>query len=215
MAVPLAWPRRQPDFCRERNRRRRSLASRWCGLRRLHSRQVPGCLRGQARGTANRTPPPNRQPAGRHAPSFPEPGPPEAPLTLTSSTMNNRQEPTRTRTQATVGVEDDRREDDSQPPEERSERGPSHSARVTRSVSVGSYEARHEAQRRTGPWRADSQRRRGSRRHVTHEQPHAGEPVAIGEERQLAAAGWVVSIAEPGRPGRWARPGSPRAAGWG
>ena len=23
MAVPLAWPRRQPDFCRERNRRRR------------------------------------------------------------------------------------------------------------------------------------------------------------------------------------------------
>ena len=42
MAVPLAWPRRQPDFCRERNRRRSCLASPGSGLRRLHSRQKPG-----------------------------------------------------------------------------------------------------------------------------------------------------------------------------
>ena len=42
LAVPLAWPRRQPDFCRERNRRWSCLASRWCCCRRLHSRQKPG-----------------------------------------------------------------------------------------------------------------------------------------------------------------------------
>ena len=76
---------------------------------RLRSRQKSGCLRGQARGTTNRASPPNQQPAGQKTPSFPEPGPPEAPLTLTSRTMNNSQEPTRTQAQATVGVEGPRR----------------------------------------------------------------------------------------------------------
>ena len=42
MAVPLAWPRRQPGTCRECNRRWCCLASRWCCCRRLHSRQNPG-----------------------------------------------------------------------------------------------------------------------------------------------------------------------------
>ena len=42
LAVPLAWHRRQPGTCRERNRRRRSLASPGSGCRRLHSRQNPG-----------------------------------------------------------------------------------------------------------------------------------------------------------------------------
>ena len=119
--------------------------------RRLRSRQKSGCLRGQARGATNRASPPNRQPAGRHAPSFPEPGPPEAPLTLTSLTMNNSQEPTRTQAQATVGVEDDRREDDSQPPEERSERGPSHSGARPVASAKALYEVRHVAERSVGP----------------------------------------------------------------
>jgi hypothetical protein len=80
--------------------------------RRLRSRQKSGCLRGQARGTTDRTTPPNKQPAGRQAPSFPEPGPPEAQLTLISSSTDNRQEPTRRQAQTTARVEDDRREDD-------------------------------------------------------------------------------------------------------
>ena len=103
--------------------------------RRLRSRQKSGCLRGQARGTANRTPPPNRQPAGRQTPSFPEPGPPEAPLTLTSSRQNNRQEPTVRQVQAAARVEDDRREDDS------------HRPRSGANVGVAQRESDHQRQR--------------------------------------------------------------------
>jgi hypothetical protein len=102
----------RPGFCRECNRRQPHHREARPHHRRLRSRQNPGCLRGQARGTANRTPPPNRQPAARQTPRFPEPGPPEAPLTLTSRRQDNRQEPTRRQAQATARVEDDRREDE-------------------------------------------------------------------------------------------------------
>jgi hypothetical protein len=73
-------------------------------------------------------------------PGFPEPGPTEAQLTLTyrlCPTNIRRQEPTARHTQATACVEDDRREDESNP------------ARAARTRT------RREAQRSTGkPGRA-------------------------------------------------------------
>ena len=138
----------RPGFCRECNRRRQHFA---------RADAAAGCTPGRflvasgARrgGQPTGPPPPNRQPAGQKTPCFPEPGPPEAPLTLTSLTINNRQEPTRTQAQATARVEDDRRED------EPTARGAQRTwavaqRRATTSASESSYEARHGAERSVG-----------------------------------------------------------------
>jgi len=88
---------------------------------------------------------------GEHptGPRFPEPGPPEALLTLTSLSTDQRREPRRPQAQDTVRVEDDRREDDRTRPRSGAIVGLAQ-RRVTKSVSVGSYEERRGAERRAG-----------------------------------------------------------------
>ena len=71
LAVPLAWPRRQPDFCRERNRRWSCPASRWCCCRRLHSRQKPGRASPARRGEQ----PTSAQTRALHSTPAPDPPP--------------------------------------------------------------------------------------------------------------------------------------------
>ena len=122
----------RPGFCRECNRRQPHHAK--------PANATAGCTPGRflvasgaRRGGRPTGPtPPNQQPAARQTPRFPEPGPPEAPLTLTSLTTAHRQEPAARQAQATARVEDDRREDEQDPD------------------AGGSYEARHEAQRSAG-----------------------------------------------------------------
>jgi hypothetical protein len=104
----------RPGFCRECNRRKQHLArdDATAGCTPGRTLVASGARRG---GQPTEPSPHNRQPAGRQTPCFPEPGPPEAPLTLTSLTTGNRQEPAVRHTQATVRVEDDRREDEQDP----------------------------------------------------------------------------------------------------
>jgi hypothetical protein len=128
----------RPDFRRGRNRREHNHAKpdqAAAGCTPAGSLVASGARRGEQPTEPNH---PTTKPQPDNAPpSFPEPGPPEAPLTLTFSlypTTNQHQEPTPRHTQADARVEDDRREDE----------------RENQLQQQGSYEVRHEAQRRAG-----------------------------------------------------------------
>jgi hypothetical protein len=95
----------RPGFCRECNRRRPAQP---------HDHAAAGCAPGRSLvasgarrgGQPTEPPPPNRQPAARQTTCFPEPGPPEAQLTLISLRQDNRQEPTARQVKTTARVED-------------------------------------------------------------------------------------------------------------
>jgi hypothetical protein len=82
----------RPGFCRERNRRQQHHAkpdNATAGCAPGRSLVASGARRGEQ---PTEPPPPNKQPARQQTPCFPEPGPPEAPLTLISLRRNTTQE---------------------------------------------------------------------------------------------------------------------------
>jgi hypothetical protein len=148
----------RPGFRRGRNRRKQKTPPTGpaAGCAPAGSLVASGARRGEQPTEPNH--PTTKPQADSAPPSFPEPGPPEAPLTLTfrlCPTTDQHQEPTPRHTQTDARVEDDQREDEQASVSERGlVRGP---GRATYSVDG---RARDAAARVAVSWPSRTERTR-------------------------------------------------------